>query len=112
MTVRTQHDDVVRREFTRQAPDYAASRTISNGGRIVRLIEAVRPSPDARVLEIATGPGYVAMGFAAVCREVVGIDLTDAMLTLARQTAADRGLTNIRFEAGNAAALAFDDGTF
>ncbi len=112
MTLQTQHDDVVRREFTRQASDYAASTTISNGERIDRLIEAVRPSPAARVLEIATGPGYVAMGFAAVCREVVGVDLTDAMLALARQTAADRGLTNIHFEAGNAAALTFEDGTF
>jgi ubiquinone/menaquinone biosynthesis C-methylase UbiE len=112
MTVRTKHDEVVRREFTRQAPDYAASTTISDGGKVDRLIEAVRPASDAWVLEIATGPGYVAMGFAGVCREVVGVDLTDAMLTLARRTAADRGLTNIRFEAGNAAALAFEDGTF
>lgn len=112
MTTQTEHDAVVQREFTRQATDYAASTTISNGGRIDRLIETVRPSPDARVLEIATGPGYVAMGFAAVCREVVGVDLTDAMLALARQTAAERGLTNIRFEAGNAATLAFEDGTF
>jgi ubiquinone/menaquinone biosynthesis C-methylase UbiE len=112
MTVRTQHDAVVRREFTSQAPDYAASTTIANGGRIDRLIEAVRPSSDARVIEIATGPGYVAMGFAAVCREAVGVDLTDAMLAIARRTAADRGLTSIRFEAGNAAALAFADGTF
>ncbi|MGD9891368.1 MAG: class I SAM-dependent methyltransferase [Dehalococcoidia bacterium] len=110
MTVRTQHDEVVRREFTRQAADYAAATAISDGGRIGRLIETVRPSSDARVLEIATGPGYVAMGFAAVCREVVGVDVTDAMLAIARQTAADRGLTNIRFEAGNAAALTFEDG--
>jgi ubiquinone/menaquinone biosynthesis C-methylase UbiE len=112
MTVRTQHDEVVRREFTRQAPNYAASSTIAEGRRIDRLIEAVRPSPDARVLEIATGPGYVAMGFAAVCRDVVGVDITDAMLAIARESAAERGLTNIRFEPGNAAALAFDDGTF
>lgn len=112
MTVRTQHDQIVRREFTRQAPDYAASTTIADSGRIGRLIEAVRPSPGARVLEIATGPGYVAMGFAAVCREVVGIDVTHAMLAIARQTAADRGLTNIGFEAGNAAALTFEDGAF
>jgi ubiquinone/menaquinone biosynthesis C-methylase UbiE len=112
MTVQTQHDAVVRREFTRQATDYAASPTISDGGRIERLIEAVRPPPDARVLEIATGPGYVAMGFAGVCREVVGVDVTDAMIAIARQTAAARGLTNIRFEAGNAGALAFDEATF
>jgi len=112
MPVQTQHDQVVRREFTRQAADYAASRVITDADRIGRLIEVVRPSPDARVLEVATGPGYVAMGFAAVCGEVIGVDVTDAMLLIARQHGAERGLTNLRFQEGNAAALDFDDGEF
>jgi len=35
------------------------------------------------VLDIATGPGYIAEAFSKVAREVVGIDLTDAMLQIA-----------------------------
>ena len=34
-------------------------------------MQAVRPIAQDRVLKVATGPGYVAMGFAAVAREVV-----------------------------------------
>ena len=33
--------------------------------RVARLVEAVDPAPDARVLDVASGPGYVALGFAA-----------------------------------------------
>lgn len=108
----TTHNDVVRREFTGQAAAFAASPVIAGGRRIARLIEAVQPSPDARVLEIATGPGHVAIGFAAVCREVVGLDLTDAMLAIAERARQERGLKNLRFQSGDAAALPFDDGDF
>jgi hypothetical protein len=59
-----QHKDLVRDEFTRQANDYAAAPAIRDIDHIEKLVKAVSPSPDARVLEIATGPGHVAMAFA------------------------------------------------
>src|SRR5688500_6082268 len=70
----TPHKDRVRHEFTKQAENYAAASLISDPERVARLVQAVNPAPESRVLEVATGPGYVAMGFATVCREVVGID--------------------------------------
>ncbi len=75
---RADHKTIVRGEFTRQAEAYAAAAPIKDPDRLRRLVEAVNPRPDARVLEVATGPGHVAMAFAAVCREVVGLDLTGA----------------------------------
>ena len=39
---------------------------------------------DERVLDIATGPGYMAEAFARAAREVIGVDLTEAMLAIAR----------------------------
>src|SRR5262249_440457 len=108
----TTHNDVVRREFTGQAASFAASPLIADADRVARLVRAVAPDASARVLEVATGPGYVAMGFAAVCREVVGLDLTDAMLAIAERTRRERGLRNLRFQSGDAAALPFADGEF
>jgi SAM-dependent methyltransferase len=64
------------------------------------------------VLEVATGPGYVALGFAAICREVVGIDLTPAPLTIADRLRQERGLTNLRFQVGDAEATGFAAGAF
>src|SRR5208337_985793 len=106
------HKATVREEFTRQAEAYAAAVPIRDPERIARLVEAVDPSPDARVLEVASGPGYVAMAFAARCREVVGFDLTAAPVGIAERTRRERGLANVRFEVGDAEHLPFAGGEF
>ena len=90
-----------REEFTRQADDYATAPAIRDAEHLRKLVEMVAPPRDARVLEVATGPGHVAMAFAAVCREVVGIDLTDAPLKIAEKMRAERGLTNVSFQKGD-----------
>jgi len=61
-----EHNQVVREEFTRQAMAYAANPAIADPERVARLVHTVHPTSQDRVLEVATGPGYVAMGFAAV----------------------------------------------
>jgi len=106
------HNQVVREEFTRQAVAYAANPSIADPERIARLVQAVHPSADDRVLEVATGPGYVAMGFAAVAREVVGIDLTEAPLAIAEKRRQEHGLHNVRFQLADASRLPFADGEF
>lgn len=106
------HNAVVRREFTRQADAYAANPSVANPERVERLLRAVDPPPEARVLDVAAGPGYAAMGFAARCREVVALDLTEAPLALAARMSAERGLANVRFMTGDAAQLPFADDSF
>jgi SAM-dependent methyltransferase len=64
------------------------------------------------VLEVATGPGYVALGFAAVCRDVVGVDLTPAPLAIAERQRRERRLANVRFHLADAERLPFPDGAF
>src|SRR6202451_2391806 len=90
-----------REEYTRQAKDYATAPAIRAAEHLRKLVEIVAPPADARVLEVATGPGHVAMAFAAVSREVVGIDLTDAPLKIAEQMRAERGITNVSFQKGD-----------
>jgi protein-L-isoaspartate O-methyltransferase len=75
MSSTTDHNQLVREEFTRQAVAYATNPVIADPERLARLVHVVQPVPDQRVLEVATGPGYVAMAFAPVAREVVGVDL-------------------------------------
>lgn len=104
--------ELVQQEFTKQANAYAANPSIADPDRVARLVRAVNPDPDARVLEVATGPGYVAMGFARACREVIGIDLTAAPIAIAERAGRERGLTNVRFQTGDAEHLPFPDGAF
>ena len=112
MTDSSTHKQRIRAEFTKQARAYASSADIHDTGRLLRLVDAVDPDPNSRVLEIATGPGYVALAFAERCREVIGVDITAAPLEIAEETRRDRGLNNVSFRLADADHLPFQDGEF
>jgi ubiquinone/menaquinone biosynthesis C-methylase UbiE len=112
MATTQSHDDIVRQEFTKQAEAYAANPSIADRDRVARLVQAIQPAPSARVLEVATGPGYVALALATVAREVIGVDLTAAPLAIAERFRQERGMTNVRFESADAKQLPFDDASF
>jgi ubiquinone/menaquinone biosynthesis C-methylase UbiE len=107
-----EHKDRVREEFTRQATEYADAPVIKDPGHIHKLIAEVSPGAADRVLEVATGPGHVALALAPLCREVVGLDLTAAPLAIAEWMRAERGISNARFQLGDADRLPFGDGEF
>jgi ubiquinone/menaquinone biosynthesis C-methylase UbiE len=106
------HKSVVRDEFTKQADAYAAAPVITSEERLARLVAAIAPGSSDRAVEVATGPGYVAMALATRCAEVVGLDLTEAPLKIAERTRSQRGLANVSFRIGDAENLPFNDGQF
>ena len=106
------HKAVVQESFTRQADVYAVTPMVADPARIERLVEAVAPASESRVLEVACGPGFLALAFAARCREAVGLDLTDAPLAIAEKNRRERGLANARFQRGDADRLPFAEGEF
>ena len=106
------HNELIQNEFTKQANAYSSNPTIIDPDWAQRLVETTAPSASDRVLDIATGPGYVALAFAAKGCEVVGVDLTDAPLAIATKNRDERGLTNVRFEKADANRLPFDDNSF
>lgn len=107
-----QHNDVIRESFTTQAEAFAANPWVSDEHRVQRLVSAARLKGTERVLDIATGPGYIAEAFARAAREVIGVDLTEAMLAIARERTQARGITNISFRAADAQDLPFESGSF
>lgn len=106
------HENTVRREFTKQARDYADRAILTDPEKIDSLIRATGASPDARVLEVATGPGHVALGFAAECDQVVGLDITEAQLEIARERKQERGLDSVQFQMGAAEDLPYRTNSF
>jgi 2-polyprenyl-3-methyl-5-hydroxy-6-metoxy-1,4-benzoquinol methylase len=106
------HNEIVRESFTTQATDFAANPWVSDEQRIARLVSAARLTGTERVLDIATGPGYIAEAFAKNSREVLGMDLTEAMLAIARARTEEHGVKNISFSTGDAQNLPFDEGQF
>jgi SAM-dependent methyltransferase len=73
---------------------------------------AVAKSATAYLPLWSCGAGHTALAFAPRVAEVVGVDLTLAMLTQARRLAAERGLTNVTFERGDVEQLHFPDASF
>jgi SAM-dependent methyltransferase len=71
------------------------------------LLDAVGAGPGKRVLDIATGPGYVAARAAERGAESVGVDFSETMLEFARSRS-----PSVEFVHGDAAELPFPDDSF
>jgi ubiquinone/menaquinone biosynthesis C-methylase UbiE len=71
------------------------------------LLDAASVAGGKRVLDIATGPGYVAGQAAARGAEVVGADIAEAMVALARRLHPE-----VDFRQADAQALPFEEGSF
>ena len=71
------------------------------------LLDAAGVRPGISVLDVATGPGYVAGAAAARGADVVGVDFSPSMVEEAR-----RRYSNPTFVEGDAEALAFDANSF
>jgi SAM-dependent methyltransferase len=71
------------------------------------LLDAAEVGSGARVLDVASGPGYVAAKAAERRASLVGVDIAEAMIALAR-----RLHPQLEFRFGNAEALPFPDGSF
>jgi len=65
--------------------------------------------PGSRVLDVATGTGAQALAFAETGAEVVGIDLSESMLRIARRKAHSR---NVAFRVADASELPFRNACF
>jgi len=106
------HKVVVQESFTRQAKMYAIAPAVTDPDRITRFLNAVAPRPEWRLIDVACGPGFLALALAECCREAVGIDLTEAPLAIAERNREERGLRNVRFLTADADRLPFADNEF
>lgn len=108
----SQHNEVVRESFTIQANAFASNPWVMDEERIRRLVASARLKGSEHVLDLATGPGYIAEAFAGAAREVIGVDLTAAMLAIAEERTKQRGIANISFRIGDAQNLPFENENF
>jgi SAM-dependent methyltransferase len=77
-------------------------------GRLVEpLLDLAGVGPETRVLDVATGPGYVAAEAARRGARVWGVDVAEAMVARAK---ADH--PGVEFTQADAQSLPFDDGAF
>jgi ubiquinone/menaquinone biosynthesis C-methylase UbiE len=106
------HETQVKAEFEKSADAYVASDGHASGPDLEQLITWGQRRGAARVLDIATGGGHTAVGFAGFTSSVVATDPTESMLRAARGLARAQGATAIRFVAADVDALPFKDESF
>ena len=106
------HEDLILDQFTRQATVFSTAPTITDEDALQMIVEAARPGPDDRLLDVACGPGLVVCAFAPHVCDATGIDVTPAMLDRARKLAADKDLANVAWRRGDVYSLPYDDASF
>jgi len=101
--------------FSRHAAAYQRrlEEVMSSGEALgrVRVLELVRARPGMRILDLACGPGTLSRRLAPLVApggEVVGVDLAEGMIQLARAA----GIPNARFEVMDIERLGFPDSSF
>jgi ubiquinone/menaquinone biosynthesis C-methylase UbiE len=105
-------ESVVRRSFERQTALFSGANPVF-GWSVLSPLEWLEPlSPDWIALDVACGAAHVAEELAPRVRQVVGIDLTSALLDLAMQRLAQAGIDNVLLQEGDAGDLPFLDATF
>src|SRR5262249_60347888 len=79
------------------------------GQEVGFLVEPLDLGPGSRVLDVGCGPGRHSLALARRGMDVVGIDLSDDFVALARDAAAAEGLP-VRFEGEDVRELAVETG--
>jgi SAM-dependent methyltransferase len=105
-----------------QADDVAQeydSKRFSRGGRLIdhrekqAVLDAVGPVEDKEILEIACGTGRFTVMLAERGADIVGLDISRAMMLQGREKAKQAGVGgNVEFLRGDAARLPFPDDHF
>ncbi len=105
-------NEITKETFTKAADAYASRKGEADRVSHEHMLKLSYVQPTDKVLDVATGPGYIAMLFAERAREVIGIDLTPAFVAKARATAIENHLKNVSFCEGDVEHLPFGDQTF
>jgi len=93
----------------------AYSRSKTHARLANRLVRLAAPQPDERVLDIATGTGFVAILAAQLVGErgtVVGVDISTGMLEQATEAIVAEGVSNIELIQADAETLDYSAGSF
>ena len=79
-----------------------------------RAISSLKPFATRHILDIATGTGDLALLINKKLKPetVIGCDISEGMMQVAREKCQKRGITNIRFEKEDCTALSYPDNSF
>ncbi len=104
------HSEITRGSFERQTGLFSGPEAVFAVRRAPAWVDALDPA--MLVLDVACGAGHVAEELAPHVHQVVGLDLTPALLQLGAQRLRQSGVRNVLLQEGDATRLPFIDGSF
>jgi ubiquinone/menaquinone biosynthesis C-methylase UbiE len=75
-------------------------------GEIDIIVDALKPTPDSKILEIGSGTGESALALAKLCHKLYAIDVSPIMIDYSREKARSNNINNIEFQ--NAGFLTYE----
>ena len=100
--------------FGRRSGAYSKSSLLSDKEHLNRIVDLTAPESSDKVLDVATGNGFLAFEFAkrVFKANVTGCDMTRDMLLVAESIQKEHGIRNLDFRVMDAELLGFEDGSF
>jgi len=80
--------------------DNRHSHSERNAAEYREILDLIAPGPDWTLMDVGAGTGTFAIAAAGRCREVLAVDISQAMLDIAEEKARDAGVDNMRFIRG------------
>jgi ubiquinone/menaquinone biosynthesis C-methylase UbiE len=106
------HDDITRKSFEQQVGLFSGDDALF-ARRPASTLAWLEPLDTTMVvLDVACGAAHASEVAAPHVRQVVGIDLTPALLAIGADRLRNAGITNVLLQEGHAAALPFVDASF
>lgn len=104
------HNDKIIEQFSKQAVPFTKIKGhYDSVGTIISMSEIKNTD---KVLDIACGTGIVSCEFAKHAQNVIGLDITDAMIEEAIKLQKKNNQSNIEFHIENVEHLAYEDNSF
>jgi ubiquinone/menaquinone biosynthesis C-methylase UbiE len=108
-----EHNEVVRREFSRQADTFDDDSVFANPRLAAWITRNLEPIHEATtLLEVACGAAHMSEFLAPRIRQAIGADLTPAMLANGKQRLDARDVRNVLLQLGDVYELPFVDESF
>jgi SAM-dependent methyltransferase len=86
--------------FDDVAPEYDDDKTEEYRACVSLVVEYADPTAEDTVLDLGCGTGAIGLALAEDAGRVLGRDISEGMMTEAREKAESRGLDNVSIEAG------------
>ncbi len=101
--------DELRAQWSAVAERYGTGWSHADGPDLQWLVEAVRPRPSDRAIDLGAGAGHATRALAPHVSRITAVDPIPEMLAVGARLAAEQGMTNIAYVEAAADALPFDD---